>query len=45
MSPETGHEILDGNESRKLQETNEVWKEVIKLILEGRTPKLLEVRG
>ena len=37
MSPETGHEILDGNESRKLQETNEVWKEVIKLILEGRT--------
>ena len=30
---------------RKLQEENEVWKEVIKWIINGKVPKMQEVRG
>ena len=30
---------------KKLQETDEVWKEVIKWVLDGKVSKLLEVRG
>ena len=45
MSPETQHEILEGNELRKLQEVDPVWQEVIKWVLEGKAPKLIEVRG
>ena len=44
MSTETRHEIVEGNELRKLQEVNEVWKEVIKWVVEGEVPKLSEVR-
>ena len=45
MSPETKPEILEGNKSRTLQDADEVWKEVIKWVMEGRTPKLSEVQG
>ena len=45
MSTETRHEIVEGNELRKLQEADEVWKEVIKWVIEGEVPKLSEVRG
>ena len=38
MSPE-------GNELRKLQDADEVWKEVTKRVIEGWTPKLLELQG
>ena len=41
MSLETRHKIIEGNELRKLQETDEVWKEVINY----RMPKLKELRG
>ena len=30
---------------RKLQEEDEVWKEVIKWIVDGKVPKMQEVRG
>ena len=30
---------------RKLQEEDEVWKEVIKWIINGKVPKMQEVRG
>ena len=45
MSPETQHEILEGNELRKLQEVDLVCQEVIKWVLDGKAPKLSEVRG
>ena len=44
MSPETRYEIIEGNELRKLQERDEVWKEVIKWILEDKAPKMQELR-
>ena len=45
MNPETKPEILEGNKSRTLQDADQVWKEVIKWVMEGRTPKLSEVQG
>ena len=44
MSPETRYEIIEGNELRKLQESDEVWKEVIKWVSAGKTPKMQELR-
>ena len=45
MIPETRYEILEGNELRKLQESDEVWSEVIKLVLVGKAPKTIDLRG
>ena len=45
LSNETRFEIVEGNELRKLQEEDEVWKEVIKWIINGKVPKMQEVRG
>ena len=45
MILETRYEILEGNELRKLQESDEVWSEVIKWVLAGKTPKMQELRG
>ena len=45
MSPKRSYEIIEGNELKKLQETDEVWKEVIKWVLDAKVSKLLEVRG
>ena len=36
---------MEGNVLRKLQEEDEVWKEVIKWIENGKVPKMQEVRG
>ena len=36
---------MEGNALRKLQEEDEVWKEVIKWIVDGKIPKMQEVRG
>ena len=36
MSNETRFEIMEGNVLKKLQEEDEVWKEVIKWILDGK---------
>ena len=44
LNPETRHEIIEGNEL-KLQDSGKVWKEVIKWVLEGKTPKMQELRG
>ena len=45
LSTETRYEIMDGNVLRKLLEEDEVWKEVIKWIVDGKVPKMKEVRG
>ena len=45
MSKETRHEIIEGNELKKLQEADEVWKEVIKWVAEGKVSKLPKMRG
>ena len=45
LSTETRYEIIEGNELRKLQESDEVWKEVINWIVDGNIPKMQEVRG
>jgi hypothetical protein len=45
LSNETRYEIMEGNALRKLQEEDEVWKEVIKWIVDGKIPKMQEVRG
>ena len=45
MSPETRHKIIEGNELRKLHKSDEVWKEVIKWVSEGKAPKMMELRG
>ena len=45
LSNETRCEVMEGNVLRKLQEEDEVWKEVIKWIVDGRVPKMQEVRG
>ena len=42
---ETRFEIMEGNMLRKLQEEDEVWKEVIKRIVDGKVPKMQEVSG
>ena len=36
---------MEGNKLRKLQDEDEVWKEVIKWIVDGKVPKMQEVRG
>ena len=36
---------MEGNVLRKLKEEDEVWKEVIKWIIDGKVPKMQEVRG
>ena len=36
---------MEGNVLRKLQEEDEVWKEGIKWLLDGKVPKMQEVRG
>ena len=36
---------MEGNVLRKLQEEDEVWQEVIKWIIDGKVPKMQEVRG
>ena len=38
-SLETRHRIIKCNKLRKLRETDEVWKEAIKWITEGKVPK------
>ena len=45
LSNKTRFEIVEGNELRKLQEEDVVWKEVIKWIMNGKVPKMQEVRG
>ena len=45
LSDETKYKIMEGNVMRKLQEEDEVWKEVIKWIIDGKVPKMQEVRG
>ena len=40
LSTETRYKIIEGNELQKLQESDEVWKEV-----DGRVPKMQEVKG
>ena len=45
LSSETRFKILEGNELRKLQEEDVVWKEVIKWTVDGKVPKMQEVRG
>ena len=45
LSKETRFEIIEGNKLRKLQEENEVWKEVIKWMVNGKVPKIQEVKG
>ena len=45
MSQETTHEIIEGNDLPKLQEADEVWREVIQWVTEGRVPKSSEVSG
>ena len=35
---------MEGNFLRKLEEEDEVWKEVIKWIVDGKVPKMQEVR-
>ena len=38
MTQETRYEIMEGNELRKLQESDEVWSEVIKVGFSGKSP-------
>ena len=45
LSNETKFELIEGNVLRKLQEEDEVWQEVIKWIVDGKVPKMQEVRG
>ena len=45
MTQETRYEILEGNKLRKLQESDEVWSEVIKWVLAGKAPKMIDLRG
>ena len=45
LSNKTRFEIVEGNELRKLQEEDVVWKEVIKWIMNGKGPKIQEGRG
>ena len=45
MTQETRYEIMEGNELRKLQESDEVWSEVIKWVLAGKVPKMMDLRG
>ena len=45
MTPETRYEIMEGNELRKLQESDKVWSEVIKWVLVGSAPKMMDLRG
>ena len=40
MSQETRHEIIDGKELKKLQEADEVWKEVLQWILEDKAARV-----
>ena len=42
---ETRFEIMEGYMLGKLQEEDEVWKEVIKWIVDGKVPKMQEVSG
>ena len=45
ISQETRHEIIKGNELKKLQEADEVWKGVIQWVLEGKASQMQELRG
>ena len=45
LSNGTRYEIIEGNVLKKLQEEDEVWKEVIKWIVDGKVPKMQEVKG
>ena len=45
MSQGTRHEIIDGNELKKLQEADEVWKEVNQWVLEGKASQMQDLRG
>ena len=45
MNLETKYEIIEGNKLRKLQDSDEVWSEVIKWVLAGKAPKMQELRG
>ena len=45
LSNETRFEIMEGYMLGKLQEEDEVWKEVIKWIVDGKVPKMQEVSG
>ena len=44
LSNETRYGVMEGNVLRKLQEEDEVLKEMIKWIVDGRVPKMQEVR-
>ena len=45
LGEETRFKIIEGNKQRKLQEYDEVWKEVFKWIVDGKVPKMQELRG
>ena len=45
ISQETRHEIIKGNELKKLHEADEVLKGVIQWVLESKTPQMQELRG
>ena len=45
LGEETRFKIIEGNKLRKLQEYDEVWKEVFKWIVDGKVPKMQEVSG
>ena len=45
MSQETRHEIIEGNKLKKLQEADEVRREVIQWVLEGKASQMQELRG
>ena len=45
MSQETRHEIIEGKKIKKLQEADEVRREVIQWVLEGKASQMQELRG
>ena len=45
MSQKTRHQIIEGNELKKLHEADEVWEEVLQWVLAGKAPQMQEYRG
>ena len=43
MTPETRYEIIEVNELRKLQESDEVWSEMLKWVLAGSAPRMIDL--
>ena len=44
MSQETRHEIIEGNELRKLKEADKVLKEAIQWVVDSKAPHMQELR-